>query len=158
MQTHAHLTHVILVYYATNHFVGLFYEYCLFIRQLLEKINIHCELVMSQPHWFAGSQLDISKFSMVNNFLVYYLICMKFEPNSLVLEILSFWLWFYCFRSLSFNNHRSGADNPRGHNFDVNRNLLSLRSFASGLKKISLKSGFILFLWLHFFSWFYTCI
>ena len=50
MQTHAHLTNVILVYYATNHFVGLFYEYCYFIRQLLEKINIHCELVTSQPH------------------------------------------------------------------------------------------------------------
>ena len=41
---------------------------------------------------------------------------------------------------------RSGADNPRGQNFDVNRNLLSLCSFATSLKKISLKSDFI-----HFF-------
>ena len=32
-------------------------------------------------------------------------------------------------------SHRSGADNPRGQIFDVNRNLLSLRSFATGLKK-----------------------
>ena len=32
-------------------------------------------------------------------------------------------------------SHRSGADNPRGQNFDVNRNLLSLRSFATSLKK-----------------------
>ena len=47
---------------------------------------------------------------------------------------------------------RSGADNPRGQNFDVNRNLLSLQSFATSLKKISLKSDFI-----QFFSWFYTC-
>ena len=41
---------------------------------------------------------------------------------------------------------RSGADNPRGQNFDVNRNLLSLPSFAASFKKISLKSDFI-----HFF-------
>ena len=34
-------------------------------------------------------------------------------------------------------SHRSGADNPRGQNFDVNRNLLSLRSFATSLKKNS---------------------
>ena len=40
-------------------------------------------------------------------------------------------------------SRRSGADNPRGQNCDVNRNLLSLRSFATSLKKISLKSGFI---------------
>ena len=50
-------------------------------------------------------------------------------------------------------SHRSGADNPRGQNFDVNRNLLSLQSFATSFKKISLMSDFI-----HFFSWFYTCI
>ena len=29
----------------------------------------------------------------------------------------------------------SGTDNPRGQNFDVNRNLLSLQSFATSLKK-----------------------
>ena len=29
----------------------------------------------------------------------------------------------------------SGADNPRGQNFDVNRNLLSLQSFATSFKK-----------------------
>ena len=50
-------------------------------------------------------------------------------------------------------SRRSGADNPRGQNFDVNRNLLSLQSFAISFKKISLKSDFI-----QFFSWFYTCI
>ena len=97
MPTHAHLTNVMLVCYATNHFVELFYEYCSFIRHYWKKkkkINILCELVTSQPHWFAGSQLDISKFSIANNFLVYCPICMKFVPNSLVLEILSFWLGF----------------------------------------------------------------
>ena len=40
---------------------------------------------------------------------------------------------------------RSGADNPRGQNFDVNRNLLSLQSFATSFRKISLKSDFIQF-------------
>ena len=38
------------------------------------------------------------------------------------------------------------ADNPRGQNFDINRNLLSLWSFATSFKKISLKYDFI-----HFF-------
>ena len=40
-------------------------------------------------------------------------------------------------------SHSSRADNPRRQNFDVNRNLLSLRSFATSFKKISLKSDFI---------------
>ena len=40
-------------------------------------------------------------------------------------------------------SRRSGADNHRGQNFDVNRNLLSLQSFATSFKKISLKSDFI---------------
>ena len=39
-----------------------------------------------------------------------------------------------------------GLTNPWGRNFDVNRNILSLRSFVASFKKISLKSGFI-----HFF-------
>ena len=42
-------------------------------------------------------------------------------------------------------SRRSGTDNPRGQIFDVNRNLLSLQSFATSLKKISLKSDFIQF-------------
>ena len=53
-------------------------------------------------------------------------------------------------------SHRSGADNPRGQNFDVNRNLLSLQSFATSLKKISLKSDFIQFVF-HDFIHVYTC-
>ena len=39
-----------------------------------------------------------------------------------------------------------GLTTPWGRNFDVNRNILSLRSFAASLKKISLKSDFT-----HFF-------
>ena len=57
-----------------------------------KKINIHCELVTSQPHWFSGSQLDFSKFSIFNNMLVYSPICIKFALNCLVLETFSFCL------------------------------------------------------------------
>ena len=39
-----------------------------------------------------------------------------------------------------------GLITPWGRNFDVNRNILSLRSFVASLKKNSLKSDFI-----HFF-------
>ena len=43
----------------------------------------------------------------------------------------------------------SGADNPGGKNFNVNRNHLSPRSFATSFKKISFKSDFIQFF--HYF-------
>ena len=42
-----------------------------------------------------------------------------------------------------------GLTTPWGRNFDVNRNILSLRSFVASLKKISLKSDVI-----HFFHGF----
>ena len=48
-----------------------------------------------------------------------------------------------------------GLTTPRGRNFYVYRNILSLWSFVASfkkLKKISLKSDFM-----QFFSWFYTC-
>ena len=38
-----------------------------------------------------------------------------------------------------------GLTTPWGQNFDVNRNILSLRSFVASFKKISLKSDFIQF-------------
>ena len=41
---------------------------------------------------------------------------------------------------------RAESEVPRGQSFDVNRNILSLRSFFTSFKKISLKSDFI-----HFF-------
>ena len=50
---------------------------------------------------------------------------------------------------------RSGADNPRGQNFDVNRNLLSLQSFATSFKE-SLRS-LILYNFFHDFIHVYTC-
>ena len=38
-----------------------------------------------------------------------------------------------------------GLTTPWGRNFDVNRNILSLRSFVASFKKISMKSDFIQF-------------
>ena len=38
-----------------------------------------------------------------------------------------------------------GLTIPWGRNFDVNRNILSVRSFVTSLKKITLKSDFIQF-------------
>ena len=46
-----------------------------------------------------------------------------------------------------------GLTTPWGRNFDVNRNVLSLRSFVASLKKISFKSDFI-----HFFHDLYMYI
>ena len=47
-----------------------------------------------------------------------------------------------------------GLTTPWDRNFNVNRNILSLRSFVASLKKISLKSDFIPF----FFSFLYMYI
>ena len=50
MHAHTHLTTVILVYYANNSFIGLFYLLCTSIRHYWKKINIQGGLVTSQPH------------------------------------------------------------------------------------------------------------
>ena len=84
MHTRTHLTNVLFVYYANNHFLWLFYGFCIFIRHYWKtKINIHCELVTSQPHWFLVPSLTFLNFqsSITSLFIV-----------SLVLEILWFWL------------------------------------------------------------------
>ena len=47
-------------------------------------------------------------------------------------------VWFYTIFFL-------GLTTPLGQNFDVNRNILSLRSVVASFKKISLKSDFIQF-------------
>ena len=41
-----------------------------------------------------------------------------------------------------------GLKTPWGQNFDVNRNILSLRSFVASFKKISLKSFMILYMYI----------
>ena len=51
--------------------------------------------------------------------------------------------WKHLHGLINVYSHRWGAYTPRGQTFDVNRNLLSRRSFAISWKKISLKSNFI---------------
>ena len=70
-------------------------------------------------------------------------ICCKFKKKCL--HPLTLYTSFHDL--INVYSGRSGAENPRGQTFDVNRNLLSLRSFALSFKKISLKSDFI-----HLFS------
>ena len=66
--------------------------------------------------------------------------CCTFEKNLFGLWLYTHLSWFNNVYSLG-----SGTDNPRGQNFDVNRNLLSLRSFATSFKQISLKVCFYRF-------------
>ena len=42
-------------------------------------------------------------------------------------------------------SHGAGLTTPWGRNFDVNRNVLSHRSFVASFKNLSLKSDFIQF-------------
>ena len=58
-------------------------------------------------------------------------ICCKFKKGSL--QPLTVYISFHDL--INVYSRSSGADSPRGQNFDVNRNLLSLRSFAISLKK-----------------------
>ena len=66
-----------------------------------------------------------------------------FQVKNISLQSLTLYTSFHDLRNV--HSRRSGTDNAKGQNFDVNRNLLSLRPFATSLKKISLKSDFIHF-------------
>ena len=55
-------------------------------------------------------------------------------------------------------SRRSGAGNPRWQNFDVNRNRLSLQSFATSFKKISLKSDFIQFFFMILYMYIHVAL
>ena len=55
--------------------MGLFYEKCILLGIIGKKsVSNVCQW---QPHWFAGTQLDISKFPIFNNFHNNGPICMK---------------------------------------------------------------------------------
>ena len=71
--------------------------------------------------WAKADNPSVPKFWCQHEGLITMVICCKFKKNL-------FNLWLYDL--INVYSHRSGADNPRGQNFDVNRNLLSLRSFA----------------------------
>ena len=83
-------------------------------------------------------------------------------------NILSLWSFVASFKKISLKSDfiqfffmilymyiapGQGQRAPRGQNFDVNRNVLSLHSFVTSFKKMSLKPDFI-----QFSSWFNTCI
>ena len=90
-----------------------------------------------------------TKFWCQQKCLVTSYICCKFKKN--VFEV-----WFYTIFFMILYMYIApgqGHTAPRGQNFDVNRNALSLYQFVASFKEISLKSDFI-----HFFSWFNTCI
>ena len=82
--------------------------------------------------------------------LVTSFICCKFQKNV-------FKVWFYTiFFMIQYMYIASGQGQtaPRGQNFDVNRNFLSLHIFVASFKEISLSlSNFV-----QLFSWFNTCI
>ena len=68
-------------------------------------------------------------------------ICYKFQKKLFV-------VWFYtiCFMILyMYIAPGQGLTTPWGRNFDVNRNILSLRPFVASFKKISLKFDFKFF-------------
>ena len=67
-------------------------------------------------------------------------ICCKFKKESL--QLLTLYTSFHGL--INVYSCRSGADNPRGQNFDVNRNLL-LFGHLLQISKKSLKSDFIQF-------------
>ena len=77
-------------------------------------------------------------------------ICCKFKKN--LFNLLT--LYTSLHDLINVYSRRSGPGNPRGQTFDVNRNLLSLRSFATSFKNISLKSDFIQFFndYIHVYS------
>ena len=68
-------------------------------------------------------------------------ICCKFKKESF--QPLTLYTLFHDL--INADSCRSGTHNPREQKFYVNRNFLSLRSFATSLIKISLKSDFIQF-------------
>ena len=85
------------------------------------------------------------KFWIQQEHLVTLVICCKFQKNL-------FEVWFYTIFFMILYMYIApgqGQTAPRGQSFDVNRNVLSLHSFVTSLKKMSLKFDFI-----QFFSWF----
>ena len=94
--------------------------------------------VIQQKKFEAGADNPLGpKFLCQQEGLITMVIYCKFQKNFFNLTL------YTSFHDLiNVYSHRSGADNPRGQNFDVNRILLSLRSFATSFKKISLKSDF----------------
>ena len=105
---------------------------------MLKSVVIEGKKFKHSP--WAGADKPLGpKFLCQQEGLITMVICCKFKKESL--QPLTLYTSFHDL--IHVYSPRSGADNHRGQNFYVNRNLLSLRSFATSFKTISLKSDFI---------------
>ena len=77
--------------------------------------------------------MDIQHGSILKKGLITLIIGCMFQKKVFPLVLCTFFFFHDLKHVIS-----SGADNSRGQNFDVNRNLVSLRSFVANIKKISL--------------------
>ena len=110
------------------------------------------EKTFKHSPWVGANNPLGSKFWCQQVGLISMVICCKFTKNPFNL-----WLYTHFFHDLiNVYSRRSGADNPRGQNFDVNRNLLSLQSFATSLKKNLFEVWFYT-IFFHDFIHVYTC-
>ena len=87
------------------------------------------------------------KFWCQQEGLITMVICCNFIKESL--RPLTLYTSFHDF--INVYSRRSGADSPRGQILMSTETSLSLRSFATSLKKMSLESDFI-----QYFPWFYS--
>ena len=110
-------------------------------EDMLKSVVIEEKKFKHSP-WAGADKPLGTKFLRQQEGLITMVICCNFKKESL--QPLTLYTSFHDL--IHVYSPRSGADNHRGHYFYVNRNLLSLRSFATSFKKISLKSHFI-----HFF-------
>ena len=122
------------------------------LKKSLWSLNLykffHDFIHVYSPRAGADNPLGM-KFWCQQEHLVTSVICCKFQNN--LSEV-----WFYTFFFLNLYRYivpGQGQTASRGQNFDVNRNVLSLHSFVTSFKKMSLKPDFI-----KFSSWFNTCI
>ena len=80
-------------------------------------------------------------FNVNRNILSLCSFVASFKKISLKSDFIPFFFSYF----IHVYSRSSGADNNRGQNLDVKRNLLSLCSFATSFKKFSFKSDFIQF-------------
>ena len=107
------------------------------------------DLIYVYSHGAGVDSAQGTKFWCQQKGLIILPICCKFQRNL-------FGVWFYTFFSMILYKYIApgqGLTTPWGRNFNVNRNILSLRSFVASFKRISLKSDCI-----HFFHDLYMYI
>ena len=117
-------------------------------EDMLKSAVIEEEKTFKHSPWAGADNPLGPNFLCQQESFITMVICCKFKES---LQPLTLCTSFHDLKNVY--SRMSGADNPRRQNFDVNRNHLSLRSFATSFSKI--------YLWnliLYNFSWFYTCI